>query len=115
MHYDALFKDVASVLVQKCVNPETNRPYTGTMLERALRDAHFAVDPKRTAKQQALEVTGPPGNAACLHSSVHGHDRECGEDCMHPQVEGAESNTVPWPHVWGGSCRPTSEAPDQHR
>jgi ribosome maturation protein SDO1 len=56
VHYDALFKDVASVLVQKCVNPETNRPYTGTMLERALRDAHFAVDPKRTAKQQALEV-----------------------------------------------------------
>lgn len=58
VHYDALFKDVASVLVQKCVNPETNRPYTGTMLERALRDAHFAVDPKRTAKQQALEVGG---------------------------------------------------------
>lgn len=56
MQYDALFKDVASVLVQKCVNPETNRPYTGTMLERALRDAHFAVDPKRSAKQQALEV-----------------------------------------------------------
>lgn len=26
------------------------------MLERALRDAHFAVDPKRSAKQQALEV-----------------------------------------------------------
>ena len=57
MHYDALFKDVASVLVQKCVNPDTNRPYTSTMLERALRDAHFAVDPKRTAKQQALEVS----------------------------------------------------------
>lgn len=57
MHYDALFKDVASVLVQKCVNPETNRPYTNTMLERALKDAHFAVDPKRSAKQQALEVS----------------------------------------------------------
>lgn len=56
VQYDALFKDVASVLVQKCVNPETNRPYTGTMLERALRDAHFAVDPKRSAKQQALEA-----------------------------------------------------------
>lgn len=56
MQYDVLFKDVASVLVQKCVNPESNRPYTSTMLERALRDAHFAVDPKRSAKQQALEV-----------------------------------------------------------
>lgn len=57
VQYDALFKDVASVLVEKCVNPETNRPYTNTMLERALKDAHFAVDPKRSAKQQALEVT----------------------------------------------------------
>ncbi len=61
MQYDALFKDVASVLVEKCVNPETNRPYTNTMLERALRDAHFAVDPKRSAKQQALEVRQPVG------------------------------------------------------
>ena len=26
------------------------------MLERALRDVHFNVDPKKAAKQQALEV-----------------------------------------------------------
>ena len=56
LQYDTLFKDVVSILVDKCVNPETNRPYTNTMLERALRDAHFAVDPKHSAKQQALEV-----------------------------------------------------------
>ncbi len=56
MEYDNLFRDVASVLVEKCVNPETNRPYTITMLERALRDVHFNVDPKKAAKQQALEV-----------------------------------------------------------
>ena len=30
--------------------------YTITMLERALRDVHFNVDPKKAAKQQALEV-----------------------------------------------------------
>lgn len=56
MEYDNLFRDVASVLSEKCVNPETNRPYTVTMLERALRDVHFNVDPKKAAKQQALEV-----------------------------------------------------------
>ena len=56
LHYDALFKDIASVLVAKCVNADTNRPYTISMLERSLRDIHFAVDPKRPAKQQALEV-----------------------------------------------------------
>ncbi len=55
---DTLFRDVASILSEKCINPETRRPYTITMIERALRDAHFNVDPKRPAKAQALEV-GP--------------------------------------------------------
>uniref|UniRef100_A0A383WNC8 SBDS family rRNA metabolism protein n=1 Tax=Tetradesmus obliquus TaxID=3088 RepID=A0A383WNC8_TETOB len=53
---DNLFKDVASILADKTVNPETGRPYTNTMLERALRDVHFNIDPKRSAKQQALDV-----------------------------------------------------------
>ena len=44
------------LLAEKCVNPDTSRPYTITMLERALRDVHFNVDPKKAAKQQALEV-----------------------------------------------------------
>ena len=56
MQYDTLFKDIACVLVDKCVNSQTNRPYTISMLERSLKDIHFAVDPKRGAKQQALEV-----------------------------------------------------------
>ena len=54
---DILFRDVASVLVDKTVNPETSRPYTLTMLERALKDLHFNPDPKKSAKQQALEVS----------------------------------------------------------
>ncbi|KAL4446200.1 hypothetical protein ABPG77_003007 [Micractinium sp. CCAP 211/92] len=53
---DTLFRDVASVLSEKCINPESNRPYTISMLERALRDVHFSVDPKRPAKAQALEA-----------------------------------------------------------
>lgn len=54
---DTLFRDVASVLSEKCINPDTSRPYTISMLERALKDAHFSVDPKRPAKTQALEVS----------------------------------------------------------
>ncbi|GMH36721.1 hypothetical protein BSKO_04594 [Bryopsis sp. KO-2023] len=54
VEYDNLFKDVAAVIADKCVDPATNRPYTITMIERALRDAHFNVDPKKTAKQQAI-------------------------------------------------------------
>ncbi|PRW61221.1 ribosome maturation SBDS [Chlorella sorokiniana] len=53
---DTLFRDVASVLSEKCINPESNRPYTISMLERALKDVHFSVDPKRPAKAQAMEA-----------------------------------------------------------
>ena len=52
----SLFKDVASIIAEKCINPKTQRPYTITMIERALRDCHFSVDPKRSAKQQALQA-----------------------------------------------------------
>eukprot|EP00193_Tetraselmis_chui_P014012 CAMPEP_0177781356 /NCGR_PEP_ID=MMETSP0491_2-20121128/17793_1 /TAXON_ID=63592 /ORGANISM="Tetraselmis chuii, Strain PLY429" /LENGTH=192 /DNA_ID=CAMNT_0019301389 /DNA_START=118 /DNA_END=693 /DNA_ORIENTATION=+ len=56
LEYSNLFKDVATVLVNQCINTETGKPYTITMLERALKDVHFAVDPKRGAKQQAFEA-----------------------------------------------------------
>jgi hypothetical protein len=35
---------------------ESGRPYTLALIERALRDVHFNVDLKHSAKQQALEV-----------------------------------------------------------
>ena len=56
LEFESLFKDIASILAEKCVNPQTRRPYTISMLERALKDIHFSVDLKRNAKQQALEV-----------------------------------------------------------
>ena len=68
-----LFKDVASVLAEKCINPQNHRPYTITMLERALRDMHFSVDPKRNAKQQALAVR----LVACACTSTHGKPPDC--------------------------------------
>jgi ribosome maturation protein SDO1 len=61
----SMFKDVASIIAEKCVNPGTQRPYTISMIERALKDVHFSVDPKRGAKQQALHV--------CPIPSVHSH------------------------------------------
>ena len=70
LHYDSLFKDIAGVLVAKCVNADTNRPYTISMLERSLRDIHFAVDPKRPAKQQALEVKLPTTKASVVCSAM---------------------------------------------
>jgi hypothetical protein len=52
--YETLYRDVVQVLVDKCVNPATGRPYPAGVLDRALRAVHFAVDPQRSAKHQAL-------------------------------------------------------------
>jgi ribosome maturation protein SDO1 len=46
------FRDVASVILEKCINPETNRPYTLGLIQRGLKEIHFAADPKRSVKQQ---------------------------------------------------------------
>lgn len=53
---ESLFKDIATNVADKCVNPETKRPYPVTMIEKAMKDAHFSVKPNRNAKQQALDV-----------------------------------------------------------
>lgn len=53
-NFDNIFKDVIQVLCEKCVNPDTNRPYPPGMIESALKEIHFSVDPVRSAKQQAL-------------------------------------------------------------
>uniref|UniRef100_A0A6M2DJ04 Ribosome maturation protein SBDS n=1 Tax=Xenopsylla cheopis TaxID=163159 RepID=A0A6M2DJ04_XENCH len=53
---DLLFKDIATTVANKCVNPDTKRPYPVTMIEKAMKDAHYSVKPNRSAKQQALDV-----------------------------------------------------------
>ncbi|XP_067013769.1 ribosome maturation protein SBDS [Anabrus simplex] len=53
---DSLFKDIATTVADKCVNPETKRPYPVSMIEKAMKDVHFSVKPNRNAKQQALDV-----------------------------------------------------------
>ncbi|KAG8264326.1 hypothetical protein J6590_014615 [Homalodisca vitripennis] len=53
---DSLFKDIATTVADKCVNPETKRPYPVSIIEKAMKDVHFSVKPNRNAKQQALDV-----------------------------------------------------------
>ncbi|CAD5118876.1 DgyrCDS7549 [Dimorphilus gyrociliatus] len=50
------FRDIATVVSEKCINPETKKPYTVTMIEKAMKDCHISVKPSRSAKQQALDV-----------------------------------------------------------
>ncbi|KAF6024429.1 SBDS [Bugula neritina] len=53
---EALYRDIATIVADKCVNPVTNRPYTVTLIEKAMRDAHYSLKPSKPAKQQALDV-----------------------------------------------------------
>ncbi|XP_022850309.1 ribosome maturation protein SBDS-like [Olea europaea var. sylvestris] len=50
------FRDIATMVMQKTINPETQRPYTISMIERLMHEIHFAVDPHSSSKKQALEV-----------------------------------------------------------
>ncbi|XP_050465747.1 ribosome maturation protein SBDS [Cataglyphis hispanica] len=54
---DSMFKDIATTVASKCINPETKHPYPVSMIENAMREEiHFSVKPNRNAKQQALDV-----------------------------------------------------------
>lgn len=50
------FRDIATIVMQKTINPETQRPYTISMIERLMHEIHFAVDPHSSSKKQSLDV-----------------------------------------------------------
>jgi len=53
---EASLKEIATIAAEKCINPETKTPYTVTMIEAAMKDLHFSINPKRNSKQQALDL-----------------------------------------------------------
>jgi len=55
---EAMFKDIATVISDKCVNPESKRPYPVSIIEKAMKECHIAVKPNKNSKQQALETIG---------------------------------------------------------
>lgn len=48
------FRDIATIVMQKTYNHETQRPYTISMIERLMREIHFAVDPNSSSKKQVI-------------------------------------------------------------
>ena len=46
------YRDIATIVAEKCVNPETKRPYTVNLIERAMKDIHYSVKPNKSSKQQ---------------------------------------------------------------
>ena len=58
-HLEAMFRDIATVVADMCVNPETKRPYTVGVIERAMKDIHFSVKQHKSTKQQVcVRVSG---------------------------------------------------------
>jgi len=55
---EAMFKDIATVISDKCVNPESKRPYPVSIIEKAMKECHIAVKPNKSSKQQALDTIG---------------------------------------------------------
>ena len=55
-HLESLFKDVAAHVADVSVNPTTQRPYPQRMIESAMKVAHIAVRPNKSAKSQANAV-----------------------------------------------------------
>ncbi|KAI8909103.1 ribosome maturation protein SBDS-like protein [Gorgonomyces haynaldii] len=53
---DNLIKDIATIVTDLCINPETKRPYTFSTIEKVMQEIHFSVNPNKNAKQQALDV-----------------------------------------------------------
>ena len=49
---ESMYRDIATIVADKSVNPDTKRPYTVGVIERAMRDTHYAVKPNKSAKQQ---------------------------------------------------------------
>jgi ribosome maturation protein SDO1 len=52
----SLLKDIITIITEKTVNPATKRPYTFTIIEKAIEKLHYSIQRNKNAKQQALEI-----------------------------------------------------------
>ena len=51
----SLRKEIATLVSEKCVDPETQRPYPVGIIEKAMAEAGFSVKQGKTAKSQVSE------------------------------------------------------------
>lgn len=53
---DQMFKEIATTVAMKCINPEVQRPYPVSIIEKAMKNAHYSVKVNQSTKQQAVQV-----------------------------------------------------------
>ncbi|ORZ34056.1 SBDS protein C-terminal domain-domain-containing protein [Catenaria anguillulae PL171] len=51
-----VYRDIATIITETCVNPETQRAYPLSMIEKAMQEVHVSVHPTRPAKVQAKDI-----------------------------------------------------------
>jgi hypothetical protein len=51
-HNESALREIAQIVVDKTLNPETRKPYTRTIMEKAMADIHYSVHPTKNTKQQ---------------------------------------------------------------
>lgn len=49
---ESLLKEIATIVADKCVNPQTKLPYPAAVIEKAIQDIHFSPNLTKNAKQQ---------------------------------------------------------------
>jgi ribosome maturation protein SDO1 len=54
-----LYKDIATQIAEKCVDPSTQRPYSVSMIEKAMAEVGFSVKADKTAKSQVSRYVSP--------------------------------------------------------
>ncbi len=52
---DSAFREIATIVADKCVNPRTKLPYPVMMIEKAMNEVHFSVNLNKSSKQQVLD------------------------------------------------------------
>ena len=51
-----LIKDIAHIVSEKCINPETKRPWPVSTIEKLMSEIHFSACTTKNAKSQALDL-----------------------------------------------------------
>eukprot|EP00741_Cyanophora_paradoxa_P001391 tig00000488_g1346.t1 len=53
---DSRFHEIATIVAEKCIDRTTQKPMPVTLIEKAMRDMHYSINPNKNAKQQALDL-----------------------------------------------------------
>jgi hypothetical protein len=80
-HNESALREIAQIVVDKTLNPETRKPYTRTIMEKAMADIHYSVHPTKNTKQQVrglrnVRLGGIEAKARHRLSPHHSHPIE---------------------------------------